>query len=137
MKQSFARNLKALADVFNFIDAFADAHRLDEPVRYALRLAVEELFTNAVKYNSGGQEGPALELSLAGEQLVVQFADPDADRFDPTQQPEPPLRAPLEARQPGRLGIHLIKRYFDRVDYDYRGRMSTITLTKQLGPPHV
>lgn len=137
MRQSFPRRLDALAEVFNFIDAFADAHRLEESVRYALRLAVEELFTNAVKYNSAGHGNPALDITLGGKSLRVEFVDPDAERFDPTEQPEPSLRAPLEGRQPGRLGIHLIKRYFDRVDYDYQGRISTITLTKHLRPPHV
>jgi anti-sigma regulatory factor (Ser/Thr protein kinase) len=41
--------------------------------------------------------------------------------------------ASAESRQPGGLGLHLIRRLVDSLEYDYSGRTSRITFRKRLG----
>jgi len=38
----------------------------------------------------------------------------------------------LEERKPGGLGIHLVKRLVDHIDYEYADRNSTTTFIKNL-----
>jgi serine/threonine-protein kinase RsbW len=137
MRRSFPKVLGALPELFNFLDGFVDAHRLDEPTRYALRLAVEELFTNMVKYRSGKGKDVVVDLEVVVDELRVELVERDVEKFDPTETRSAPPAGPLATRRPGGLGLHLVRRYFDRLDYDYRERISTIRLVKRLDPEHV
>jgi hypothetical protein len=75
-----------------------------------------------------------LDIALNGtvDQLVVSVTEFDAERFDIRDAPPPDLLQPLDERKPGGLGIHLIKKMVDRIDYDYRDRTSKTTMYKKL-----
>jgi anti-sigma regulatory factor (Ser/Thr protein kinase) len=57
------------------------------------------------------------------------------DRFDVTEAPEANVDLPIEQRRPGGLGLHLVRRMLDRVEYEYSDveRRSRIRLRKTLG----
>ena len=60
--------------------------------------------------------------------------DEGVEPFDPTTAPEVDVHLPLAERQPGKLGIHLVKRLVDSIEYAYRAdrRQSRITFRKTL-----
>ena len=95
---------------------------------------VEELFTNFVKYNEGGRHDISLSLGHTPEQLTVRMTDFDVDAFDPTRAPAVDVDKPLGERQPGGLGLHLVRQMADTLQYEYAERRSTITFTKALEP---
>lgn len=76
-----------------------------------LRLALEEILTNAVRH--GGIRGPGdrifVRLSCDEAGIEVEVRDPGAP-FDPLGHPSPALERPLEERDPGGLGILLFRR---------------------------
>lgn len=131
-RRSFPRGFDALEAVFGFLDEFFRDERVEEAHRHALRLAVEEMFTNLVKYNGSGP--PEIEMGLArrGGRVEISLVDTDTDPFDPRLAPDARTDLPLEERRPGGLGIHLVRRMVDRIDYDYDGRKATTTLVKSL-----
>ena len=45
--------------------------------------------------------------------------------------PSDPLRAPLDERRPGGLGLHLIRRMVDSVEYTHEGRTGRIVFRKR------
>ena len=93
---------------------------------------VEELFTNLVKYNAGSHD-IALSLGHTPEQLTVRLLDFDVESFDVTRPPTVDIDKPLQEREAGGLGLHLVQQMADTLQYDYAGRCSTITFTKALG----
>ena len=95
-------------------------------------MAIEELFTNMVKYNAGGLGRIGLEIECTGKDVICSLTDPDSDRFDVNAMPDANIHLPVEQRRPGGLGIHLIRRMVDSIDYDYAGRRSRITFRKTL-----
>ena len=129
----FERRLDALAEVFDWLDRWFEGSGMSEADRFALRLAAEELFANAVRHNAGSEGAVEMEGRVEDGRAILVIVDHDADDFDPRTLPEPRVHAPIEERRPGGLGIHLIRRLTDHIDYDHDGRRATTTIVRTLG----
>ncbi len=124
--------MESLDEVFDFINGFVAANGIDGASAFSINLAVEEIFTNMVKYNSASAHDIAVTLAKDKNDLTVVLTDFDVEPFDVTQIAEVDVTQSLEARPVGGLGIHLVKKMVDQVDYQYANRQSTITLIKHL-----
>lgn len=133
LETDLARDLADLETAVALVQEFWRRHGLPEADRYAVDFAIEELFTNIVKYGRGGKTRIRLRLEREPGAVAVLLLDPDSERFDPTAQPAPDLRAPLEARSPGKLGLPLIPRMVDDFAYDHSQGQSLITFRKRIG----
>jgi anti-sigma regulatory factor (Ser/Thr protein kinase) len=118
--------------VFDFTGDFAKRQSLDESAVYAMNLAVEELFTNIVKYGIPNDLDVGIELDVRDHHLVIEVTDDDAEPFDLTSTGEVDVTKPLQERKAGGLGIHLIRSIMDYVRYEYSDRRARITLKKRL-----
>lgn len=132
MEKKFKRQIKSLERVFEFIASFFSAHRVGENASFAIKFAIEELFTNLVKYNPSGTSDIGITLAIEGKNIIVRIMDSESMAFDPTKAPDPDLHTPLEQRRPGGLGIFLVKRMIDKIEYHHTDKLSTITLVHSL-----
>jgi serine/threonine-protein kinase RsbW len=137
MEAKLARNLGALEALFLFVERFAHSQRLDETTAFVVQIAVEELFTNLVRHNTGGTEQIAVRLDVDDGRLLVTLVDFDVDPADPAAGSSPDVLLPLEERTVGGLGIHLVKSMFDSLTYEYRDRTLRVTAVKNLEDTHV
>ncbi len=133
MKQKFRRDISALESIFKFIETFAGKHNLDEQLVLTINLAVEELFTNAVKYNPDIPNDVIIEFLKSKDILTISIVDYTVEPFDLNKVPEYDISASLQGRPIGKLGIHFIKNMFDSVDHEYKNNLNKIILTKNLG----
>ena len=130
---TFARDAASLGDIFGLVDGFLAGNNLGQTPRYLLEFVLEELFTNMVKYNPEGGGRISVELAIHGVELMILLSDPDCPSFDiRSDAPEVDPEQPLDSRTPGGLGIHLVKRMVDRIEYDHLDRVGTIRLFKKL-----
>jgi anti-sigma regulatory factor (Ser/Thr protein kinase) len=129
---SFRRSFDALQSLFAFTAAFFARHNVDGTLLPTVDLAIEELFTNMVKYSPGGGAEIRMEIARIPEGVEVVLTDHDVEAFDVTQAPPVDVDLPIEYRRPGGLGLHLLRRMLDRIDYDYSrdDRVSRITFRK-------
>ena len=134
-RRDFARSFDSLEQIFALVRRMLDARGVGEPDAYAIQMAIEELFTNMVKYNAAGLGRIGLEIECTDKDVTCSLTDPDSDRFDINAMPDANIHLPVEQRRPGGLGIHLIRRMVDSIDYDYAGRRSRITFLKTLNRP--
>jgi anti-sigma regulatory factor (Ser/Thr protein kinase) len=132
MQRSFNRTLDSLEPLFEFTGAFAARERLGEDVVFALNVAIEELFTNMVKYG-GGSDEVSIDVSVCDHELVIVMVHPGADEFDPTETADVDAEQPLAKRVPGGIGLHLVRRVMDSVTYEHRDGAAHLRLTKHLG----
>jgi serine/threonine-protein kinase RsbW len=133
----FERRIDELPRLFAFTAETFAAHPCDPSVAMAVDFALEELFTNAVKYG-GGQAPLGVTLTPLPGGFEVMIEDPDAHDFDPTASPDADVRAPLAQRQPGGLGLHLIRRMVDSIEYQYvtERRLSRVRIRKTHNEGH-
>ena len=132
-ERTFPRSFASLADIFSFTAAFFGREDVGQRERYAVDFAIEELFTNMVKYNPGHPQGIRIGLERREDRVVVRLTDRDARPFDVTAAPEADVNAPVGQRPIGKLGLHLLRRVVDDVAYQHRNGESIITITKNLG----
>ena len=130
MQRKFTRNYESLEEIFEFAESFFEQENIDESIRYPVHFAMEELFTNMVKYNPGNTGDILLECEQSGGTVAVRLTDFGAEPFDVTASREADTDSPLEERRVGGLGLHLVRQMVDSLEYDHAGRRSTITFTK-------
>jgi len=128
----FPRTAACLPEIFDFMDGFFARVGIGDEHRMPMQFAVEELFTNLVKYSRGGTRDILLDLKRDGGRLEVSLTDFDVERFDIRAVPDVNVDLALKDRKPGGLGIHLLKRMVDDVGYEYVDGRSTTTFVKSL-----
>jgi len=135
----FKRDIKSLSAVFGFLNGFYQKHGLKEDISFALNLAVEEIFTNLVKYHQGNPNRIRIELKKEGDKVAAVISDFDVPPFDPTRAQKNVHALPLKERPLGGLGLNLVKKMVDEFKYDYNKQTKecSITLIKYLGENHV
>jgi anti-sigma regulatory factor (Ser/Thr protein kinase) len=132
-RRAFPRTMEAIEPMVAFTaDAFA-GERIDPALRSPVDLALEELFTNMVKYGRSGAL-VTVEINRVPRGVEVTLTEDDAERFDPTKGADVDVTAPIEQRQPGGLGLHLVRRLVDSIDYHYAAgsRQGRTTFLKML-----
>jgi len=132
MKKKFALDINSLQDVFKFIDSFDAKYHLGAATRYAVDLAIEELFTNMIKYNQKKSGEVEICLDLKENNLIISLTDFDVEPFDITKVKEYNSKQKIEKRPIGKVGIHLIRKMMDKVDYRHQDNNNIITLIKHM-----
>ena len=83
-----------------------------------LELVVTEAMTNVVEHAYDGDERCRVELSVSHDRqhfaIVIRH---DGRDFDPAAHPDPVMRDYLAERRVGGLGLYLIKKLMDEVEY--------------------
>ena len=133
MEKEFVRNFDSLKKIYEFTEDFFNENDLAESVRYPVHFALEELFTNMVKYNPGNMNTILVDLDADTDKVRVTITDYDVDKFDVSKKREADTESELEDRPVGGLGLHLIRHMVDSLDYHYEDRQSRITFTKGTG----
>ncbi len=115
------------------LEQFLAEHGLDLPSAWPLKVALDEVFSNIVKHAYAGRPEGVIELAftVCGEEVQVTVID-DGAEGDPLAVPPPDTTAPLEQREPGGLGVHLVRQLTDRASYERRGGRNVVTLVKRL-----
>jgi anti-sigma regulatory factor (Ser/Thr protein kinase) len=134
---SFRRSFTALEELVDFTASFCARHGVDPSLLPTIDLAVEELFTNMVKYSPGGAAEVTVDLTAIPGGVEVVLTDYDVEPFDVTRAPDANVELPIEQRRPGGLGLHLLRRMLDSIEYEYAAaeRRSHITFRKTLAAP--
>jgi serine/threonine-protein kinase RsbW len=115
------------------IERFCGEHSLADEAAFDLNLALEELFTNALRHGGceGLQDAVHVRLERDAGGVVVEFAD-RGTAFDPLSAPAPDLESPLEDRLPGGLGVHLLRQIMTDLHYRRLGEWNRITMRKPI-----
>lgn len=106
-----------------------------ERVRAQLDVAVEEIFVNIARYAyPPGQPGWVLircQVDRGPLRITLQFVDSGVP-FNPLAKRDADITLSAEDRQIGGLGILMVKRPMDEMDYTYENGQNLLTLVKKI-----
>jgi serine/threonine-protein kinase RsbW len=120
------------AEALEAFRSFLDASAVDERAHYVATLAFEELVVNVLRH-AGIRPAPTeavVDVAAVVADDAVRFEVEDrGPPFDPTAHPEPPPPDSIESAPIGGLGIQIVRRSVDRIDYARTARGNRVEVT--------
>ena len=131
---SVSNDLKNIGFCRDRIDAICNEHDVPRKIVYAVNLSVDELLTNIIThgYRDSDTHEIGLAVRLSDNEIIVEI-DSDGIPFDPTAGEMPDLRARLQERPIGGLGIPFVRELMDRFTYRRENGRNVLTLVKETG----
>ncbi len=104
----------------------------DPALEFKLRLCVEEVVENIVRYAyKDGQGFVEVGTEVRDGALHMTFRDAGV-KFNPLEKDDPDITLSAEERQIGGLGIFLCKQMMDDLQYEYKDGCNNLTMIKKL-----
>lgn len=122
-----------LAKVRDFVAAHAESIGLSQKDISEIRLAVDEAYTNIIKhaYKNSPTEKVSIEIGSDAKKLWISLMD-EGKSFDPNTYSEPDLMQRIKEKKRGGMGVYLIKKVMDQVQYNRTGKTNEIRMVKKL-----
>ncbi len=132
MHKRYSRNFDQIQKIVRDTEDFFEREQIDGSLRMKVDLSLEELFVNMVSYNTETDKDILVEMHPIERGIEVSLTDFDVERFDPTRAADVDIDAPLSERDPGGLGLYLVLKMADSINYQYHDRKSKITFTNRV-----
>lgn len=130
--KKFKRDISSLDNIFEYISSFIEKQEINESTAFVLKLVVEEIFTNLVKYDPEADEEIPIGLSFKDSKIDLEFVNYGGHEFNIVESSPVDTEIPLQERKVGGLGLHLVRQLVDDVTYKYADGTSTIKIVKYL-----
>lgn len=123
-----------LQEVRDFVRNYLSARQLSEKAINQVVLAVDEVVANFIIHANGEDASQFLDLKLGfdNHDLNVEIADNGDTIFQPGPHQDPDLRAYIQEGRKGGMGMTLVTRLMDRVEFFTRGNHTICHLSKHL-----
>lgn len=97
-----------------------------------IQLAVDEACTNVIKHSYGYDESKnfSVKVSKTGADFVVEIIDSGAS-FDQDHYREPDVEQRIKERKKGGVGVYLMRKLMDRVDYSSENGFNRMRMLKR------
>ncbi len=120
-------------EVIGAVDSFLEKNDCPMKTQFQIDTAVEEIFVNIASYAYPSGEGNAdISISLSDDRILcIRFSD-NGIPFDPLSKEDPDVTLSAEERKIGGLGIYMVKKMMDKVEYEYKEKCNILTLYKQI-----
>ena len=123
-----------LSRVEVFLEELAEEWSLPTPFVFSINPVLEEALTNIILYGFDNDSQHTIDVCFTktGNELSISIFD-DGHEYDPTLKTDPDITLPLDERPIGGLGIFLVKKIMDKVEYQRKENRNILILTKNIG----
>ena len=118
------------------VEILAAAEGWEPDLVFQIKLVVEEIGTNIVKYGYDDEGDSDIRITLTSDSdaLTMEIVD-DGKPFDPfAEAPPPDLDSPIPDRPIGGLGVYLVQKLMDESQYRRENGKNKVTLIKRRKP---
>jgi serine/threonine-protein kinase RsbW len=131
---TFPGRFESLDKIREFVVQAARQAGFDEAASYAVELSVDEASTNIIEHAYGGEGNGDIDISVGiiDQEFVVILHD-HGSPFDPSKVPVPNHNVPLEELKPRGVGLFLIRKMMDEVQFEFTpDKGNILTMKKHL-----
>ena len=126
-------DVRQVKQLNEFIKSVTERLCMDASLAKKLRLAVEEAVVNVIDYAyPSGTEGDISVRAMANDQRLKLIISDEGTPFDPTEKALADTTLSAEERPVGGLGILLVRKLMDSINYERIDGKNVLTLRKYL-----
>lgn len=129
-EKSFSRSITELEAVFAFIADFVSEFNIAPAAAFTLQLAIEEVFTNLVKYDPQADPAIPIRLTKDNARVTAVVINAGGKYFDMTLAHKP--ESPSDPWEREGLGLYLVGKMVDEFRYEYTNGTGIITIGASL-----
>ena len=112
------------------VDDLQSSLNLTDKIHFEINLILDEICTNIFIHNSANNSLKiTINIENKNKSILLTISD-NGKPFDPTTIVTPNINLPLEERQPGGLGIFLVKKYSSALSYERQGSTNKTVIEK-------
>lgn len=126
-------NLDSIPQLNEFVDGISEELGFDMSTTMKLNLAIEEAVVNIINYAYPAGTKGFVNIDASSNDMRLKFVITDEGTpFDPTTRKEVDTTLPVEERPIGGLGILLVRKLMDSINYERIDGKNVLTLRKNL-----
>ena len=129
---TLSNDVKEIPLLTAFVEEVCEFNNLDEQTSMQLNLALEEAVVNVMSYAYPEGTKGYVDIKAESDETYMKFIITDRGTpFDPTTREEVDTTLPIEERRIGGLGIFLVRKMMDAIEYEYKDGQNILTLKKK------
>lgn len=109
-------DIASISSISDFLDSCLEAFAIPMRIGYSLKVVADEIYSNIVHYS----EADTAEVLFRNDDdtITLIFKD-DGKPYNPLEAEEPDITAGIEERKIGGLGLFMVKKMAEQVQYEY------------------
>lgn len=123
-------NKDSMAAVQSFGKDLTEKLSVIPKIANKVNIAIDEIYSNIINYS--GADTAEIEYKITGGKLVLTFTD-DGAEYNPLKAAEPDVTLSAEDRNIGGLGIFMVKKMTESMEYKYENNKNILRLVIALG----
>lgn len=124
--------MDSIPAVTEFVDEQLEQYDCPMKAQAQINIAIDELFSNIVHYAYHPEVGPAtvrVEVLEKPLSVVITFIDQGVP-YDPLSKMDPDVTLSADDREPGGLGIYIVKKNMSDITYEYKNGKNILRIRK-------
>ncbi len=125
--------IENMDEVLDFVNSELEKHNCPLDVLMQISIAVEEIYVNIAHYAYNPKYGYATIICAIEDDplsVTVQFQD-NGTPYNPLEKADPDITLSAEERDIGGLGIFIVKKQMDDIEYKFENGKNILTFKKK------
>lgn len=129
-KRTFPAEPQSTAQALKFVEDVLTSQHHSPQLISKYQICTDEIISNIIKFSYQEKKGDiTVGIELYPDRTLIEFID-SGTPFNPLDFENSEINIPAKQRKPGGLGIFLVKKLMDKVEYSYENGDNHLRLTK-------
>lgn len=120
---------QSIARVTAFVESWMAKTKVERKIINKVNIAIDEIYSNIAYYS--GAQWARVHYTRDLEAIYLTFTD-NGKPYNPLENEDPDITLSAEEREIGGLGIFMVRKIMDSVEYKYENSQNVLKLTKKL-----
>jgi serine/threonine-protein kinase RsbW len=133
ISKKIENDISQINTIPEILEEITQLSEMDQSLIFKLHLVLDEVLSNIINYAYSDQQKHFIDITFQlndnGTGIIIVVED-DGIPFNPLEYPAPDINAPVEEREIGNLGIHIVRNTMDSVEYKRQNNRNILTMTK-------